>query len=262
MGIVATALPDFLAGIPQETPKRFRFASLPTRRSAEKTSPSKFQLLKGLSEIHDDLIRTVIAQTSKEDFDTARRSLFGSYQRLTRSLCELIPVAFDAATVERLSTDSLNELHEKFAVECLPRFGETTRDQATFTVWIFQKIASLMDEIEKLGPPPDELLERDIGMARDFGNLHGWAQFHMDCLTEAIHIDKPLSQEILDEVVDGLRAAVNAHSIIKQAVMIRRVQVKEGSPIEIGWDEEEQELLDSSMSGFAMESIEDALPSR
>ena len=134
MGTAMTAPPDFLASIPQESPERFHFAGMPTRRSAKKTAPSKFQLLESFSELHDELIGAAIAQTTREGFEKARLSHFGSYQRLMRSLSNLIPIAFEPATIERLSSESLDELHQQFVDECAPRFGEAVRDQATFTV--------------------------------------------------------------------------------------------------------------------------------
>jgi hypothetical protein len=75
-------------------------------------------------------------------------------------------------------------------------------------------------------------------------------EFHIDCLVAAIGFNRTLYPEVLDEIVDGLRAAVNAYAYIRQGVQLFSLTATASGeePVPVcGWDNEDQELLDSSM---------------
>jgi hypothetical protein len=60
--------------------------------------------------------------------------------------------------------------------------------------------------------------------------------------------DRPIPEEIREAVCDGLRAAVNAFVIMKEALRLRLPHIEELPLVaNLPWDDEDEGLLASSM---------------
>ena len=58
----------------------------------------------------------------------------------------------------------------------------------------------------------------------------------------------PIAEEVKEMICEGLRAAVNAYVIVKDALALRRTEpIVESAPVDLPWDEEDDELLAASM---------------
>jgi hypothetical protein len=123
------------------------------------------------------------------------------------------------------------------------------RDQALFTVWTLRKISALAEKISDKEPVSEDQKGFDTECVKQFCTSMTWTNFHLGCLITAIRFDKSIYPEVLSEIIDGLRAAVNAYAWIRQGVDIR-FPIEEPIIKKLDWDEEDQELLDSSMSSL------------
>jgi hypothetical protein len=96
-----------------------------------------------------------------------------------------------------------------------------------------------------------DLKRQDENLAQAFNFYAAWTQFHLDCMLTAIRLQKTIQLDVLPEIIDGLRAAVNAYGYSRQGLDLRSPQ-EEPEIHGVEWDEEDQELLDSSMRDMAV----------
>ena len=119
-------------------------------------------------------------------------------------------------------------------------------EQSIFTLWMMRKIRTLGREIANAGDPPDKA--SDGILLREYLTHSLWAQLHLDAIFAAMKFNRPIRQSIWEPMCDGLRHAVNAYAVMKDALYLRRPKVQEETPLEgLPWDEEDDELLASSM---------------
>jgi hypothetical protein len=108
------------------------------------------------------------------------------------------------------------------------------------------KMVSFAPKIAAAGAPRDEAA--DMQLNKDFHLTSTWARFHMDCVVAAMKFRRTIPEQIQDKICDGLRAAVNAYAIMKEARALRLPQVEE--PLigdTLPWSEDDDRLLASSM---------------
>jgi len=232
-----------------------RFVGLPIKKSARQLSVSTEELFKGIASVAEELILRAIEKRTSEDFQAARKEVFGDYVRTIRILAELVDIVVPNSVIERLSGESFSELEADLRDQGTLRFGTTAKDQAIFTVWTMRRTSSLISKIAKCGPAPEESSELDTKLASEFLFYASWTRFHLDCLMTAIRLDKPIHPEVLPEIIDGLRAAVNAHGLIRRGVDLRVPRPEDPVIAPVEWDEEDQELLDSSMLDMESEVL-------
>jgi hypothetical protein len=230
------------------------FVGFPTRRSTREISVSTAELFKGIKQILDDLLQRAIANRTGADFIRTREVLFPDYFKTISALSNLARVIVPAHALDRLVNESFSELEADLREQGLAKFGATARDQAVFTVWTLRKTTRLIAMISAAGPVPPEIKNEDAKIAAEFAITSRWSQFHLDCLIASMRFDKAVHPEVLTEICEGLRTAVNAYGLIRQGVDLRVPRAHtEISPYI--WDEEEQELLESSMSDMESEDL-------
>lgn len=216
------------------------------RKAAAELSASIEGALKGVSVFLDEMLLRCIAAQTKEEFSSIRAEVFPVYARAITSLTSLVHLVVPPRVIERVSDDSFCELEHEFRESGLSRFGAPVRDQAMFTVWSLRRTSRLIGKIGSAGSLKPEQANEDAQFAAAFIYFTTQTQFHLDCLMTAIRFDKIIQMDVLPEVVDGLRAAVNAYGCARQGLNLRSPEVEvELAPV--AWDEEDQELLDSSM---------------
>jgi hypothetical protein len=222
------------------------FIGLPSKAATKELPESAVQVLYGVKEVLDGLLLRAIARRTRAEFDTTRDEVFGDYFAATLSLSKLASVIIPPATVERLTWESFSELEADLKHQGLTRFGANARDQALFTVWTMRKTKALAQQITGAPELSAELKPQDEKIITEFVFCSAWSQFHFDCLVASMRFDQPIHPEVLDEISDGLRAAVNAYGLISQGLDLR-LKSTEPTIAPPVWDEEGQELLGSSM---------------
>jgi hypothetical protein len=236
------------------------FVGLPSKRSARELSGSAEELFKGITGVLDDLLLRTIDRRTRAEFVAMRSEVFFGYFKAVVALSNLATVIVPKPIIEKLVVESFSELEAELRDEGLARFGTAARDQAVFTVWTFRKISRMISTIAAAPPAPKEIQREDERIAAEFSFCAAWAQFHLDCLVVAIRFDKAVSPGALSEICDGLRAAANAYGLIRQGVELR-VPPAEATVQPYIWDEEDQELLDSSMRDLERQIILEHGPS-
>jgi hypothetical protein len=98
-----------------------------------------------------------------------------------------------------------------------------------------------------------DLVRTDGEMAKMFVSHVLYGRFHLDILKMSMRTKTAIFPEVLDCVSEGLRTIVNAYSYIKLAADVGTKPARD-EMITIEFDDEEQELLASSMRDAYLES--------
>jgi hypothetical protein len=125
---------------------------------------------------------------------------------------------------------------------------DTLISQAQFTLWTLRRLRALGHAIDAAGAAPEADRGADSRMNKDYRLFSLWSQFHMDVTLTALYTKKDIPVPVQSSICDGLRSAVNAYAIGEEALALRSpVQTSEPDDVPYVWDEEDEELLSSSM---------------
>ncbi len=204
------------------------------------------RLVKELISALDKQLLAVIAARSVPEFAKARDKAWPKYIRALRALQDTVSNLVSDDQFERLFEKGLAEISADLYKQSA-RLGEGLVEQADFTLWTMRKIRSLGHQIAAAGDPPAEQRAADLELVNEYRVASLWAQFHLDTLLAAMKFDRPIAHEIRPAIHDGLRTAVNAYAIMKEALLLRQPKVFPAAPGELPWDEEDERLLAASM---------------
>jgi hypothetical protein len=212
-------------------------------------TPKVAELARNLSRIMNDMLLSVIDQKTVQDFTERRDKVLPDYVKILRAQSDLIGVMIpDVLALAALVGEAFSEIETELEEQGVERFGSVVKDQAIFTIWTLRKT---MEQIAKIwsftGTLPEQLEEQDREICREYFFAAIWTQFHLHCLVLSMRFDKAIYPDLLPEITDGLRAAVNGYAAVRRGVDLR-FPYEDPSVIPDTWDEEDQELLDSSMS--------------
>ncbi len=227
---------------------------LPSKRTKGELSGHVLEVFSGVTALIDTLLLRAIDARTAEEFRTKREAIFGDYARAVISLSGLIRMVVPEPVIEKLLTESFCEMEAEFKEQGLVRFGAPAKEQAIFTIFTLRRTSSLIAKIIAAGPVSQALRQQDLEIASEFSAATAWAQFHLDCLVCAIRFDKKIQIDILAAIQDGLRAAANAYGLARRGLVLRAPS-PELAPSKTEWDDEDQELLNSSMRDMETETI-------
>lgn len=227
------------------------FVGMLPKRSAKQLSGSAEELLRNLSDIISDLLAQSIEKRTLAEFVSIRNEVFPDYYRILHAISDLASVVVPDRVLERLMDDSLSEIEADFREQGIARFGSAVQEQALFTIWTMRRTSSMIRKLIAATAPQGRK-DADEKLATEFSLSAAWTQFHLECLSTAVTHAKPIYPEVLPEIVDGLRAAVNAYGLARQGLDLR---IPQQEPLleTYEWDEEDQELLDSSTADITPE---------
>jgi hypothetical protein len=219
------------------------------------TSPSSDQvlganeerLIHGLVSALDRRVLAVITARSVGEFVRERKKAWPKYVRSLRALQNTFSNLIPQSVLEQSLLQAIAELENDIEKKGEATFGLILKNQALFTLWTIGKMRVLAREIIGIEVPASKR-EQDTGLAGEYYIASLWAQFHLDSLIAAMKFDRPVCDEIRNEVCDGLRAVVNAYAIMKDAVDLRRPSSIESTALaNLPWDTEDERLLAASM---------------
>lgn len=242
MSSVATALPTTKINIGQ----LLKVVGLPTERERTSTIVGQANdLVREVVLVIDGLIVTSIDQRTSADFVKTREEVFPQYVAAITALGSLARIILPKQTIERMSLESFSQMEADFRDLGDSTFGTDLAERGLFTVWTLRKIYDIAKEIETSELPKEQAKE-DTEKARDFVKFALWNRFHVDCLVKSMRAKKPIYPDVVEQVRDGLRAAVNAYAHIRQWADIRNPR-PDNDPGEIEWTSEDEQLLADSM---------------
>lgn len=206
------------------------------------------RLIQDLLAVLDRQLIAAVEARSVSEFKTVRENVMPRYVRSLRALHDTVINLVSDELLECLADGVIKELAEDLEKQRESRFGEKLTDQAVFTLWTIRKIRALVHEIAKAGMVPEDKKLTDNKLRHEYRIVSLWAQFHLDVLFTSMKFDRPICEEIKGTICDGLRAAVNAFVIMRDALSLRRSQLElNACAITLPWDEEDEQLLASSM---------------
>jgi hypothetical protein len=195
--------------------------------------------------IDQQLLKALAAQSEKE-FVSARDKAMERYGRALRALSDTLSNLMSPQKRERLQEIVMPELSADIQKQ-EDRFGPKVTEQAVFGLWTLGRMRILVRQIEEAGDPPPDKKKDDLEFLAEYRWVSLWSQFHLDLLLAAIKFDRPIREELRDQICDGLRGIVNAYAIANDALLLRRPEPEILAPIALPWDQEDEQLLQSSM---------------
>jgi hypothetical protein len=178
--------------------------------------------------------------------------VFPQYFAAMRALGDLGRIVLPKQTVMRLSSEWFCELEADFRDLGPSAFGEDLTERGIYTVWMLRKIHDMAQEIT-VSLPRAEDTGKDREMAMDFAARALWTRFHVDCLTKVMRDKKSIYPEVVEDIRDGLRQAVDTYACIRQWADLRNPQ-KEAEIGPIEWTVDDELLLADSMRDLDRES--------
>lgn len=221
------------------------------------------QIFKQLAQITDSLIVTAIEKRGMADFTAAAIGLFNPYMRALRVKSDLLQVVLknDLQATEQIVSRSLIGMEFSFKDYGAKQFGSALTEQAEFTIFSRRKTASLvwkLFEPETVNHAPSaEAQELANTLYPQFALFSAWSQFHLECLTTAIRLNKTIYPDVVPAIVEGLRAEVNAYATAKQMIDLYLPPSAQEDLIPYAWSGLDEELLASSMEDMESEELEE-----
>jgi hypothetical protein len=228
-------------------------SSLVSRAKNAKRSlaPSASDVLAGCADATNVILRTAIETRTKSEYDRVFNNLFPKYAALTWAISHFATAVIQRPLLEQLVRESICELEADFRDKGLAAFGAAVRDQAMFTVWTLRKINELTDQIVAV-PVPSEKKAEDAEFSGKFNINALRAQFSLDCLNAALDCERAIYPEVLEQLIDGLRAMVDAYTWARRGLEIRIPSPEPGETPGIFSDVE-----DEGMINFAFSAVSD-----
>jgi len=246
----ALALPQGLGAIGVREP--LPFVGLPTERSAKQLSGSVEDVVKTIANVIDQIILSAIERRTALDFRAFWKEVFPNYARVMFATGTLAKALIPPHALERVISESLCEMEAEFRDNALAAFGSAIRDQCIFTIWTLRKINDLARQLSSGQLSEDEKHKDDeFGWGFIYHGLR--TRFNLDCLMASMRHERPIYPEVLEEISDGLRSAVNAYAWIRQCVDLRTKPQEPELPF-IALDEEDWEFVNASARDMANES--------
>ena len=217
------------------------------------------RLIDSLVSALDTYCLAVITAPTLAEFRRERKKAWPKYVRSLRALNDTFLNLVPENVIAQLSQQALMDLESDIQHQGPSTFGQKLTEQSAFTLWTINEIRAL--RTNALGNDvPQSLRQRDSELASEYYGDSLWAQFHLDSLIAAIKFNRPVSEEIRAEVCEGLRAAVNAFAIIKDAetLRVKPSSIESAAPVTLPWDDEDERLLNSSMRDINADFSEDS----
>ncbi len=218
-----------------------------SKRSVRAVSPSAAEVFKGCTDAIRQILGTAIEARTSAEFKRIAASEFPKYFVLARAASNFATAVVPRNVLDRLTRESICEIEANFREKGLGAFGSGLRDQALFTVWTLRKIHELVEQI--VSAPFDESKKKaDDEHCDHFQFFVVFAQFNLDCLSTALDADKAIYPEVVNDLVEGLRAMVNAYAWAKRGLENRIGPSAELAIDSFPPDEEDRALMDASFS--------------
>ncbi len=220
------------------------FLASRSRSSSRTLSPSDLEVFGGCDEAVTQILRSAIETRSGAEFRRLFESDFPKYVALTLAMSHYASAVVPKPVLDRLTRETICEMEADFRDKGLETFGAAVRDQALFTVWTLRKISELVTQIvaTKLD---DAKKAEDAEYSSNFNINTFRAQFSLDCLNLALQHGDAIYPEVLEQLIENLRAMVNAYAWARRGLEIRS-QLQEPAVAMSALDDEDRALMDVS----------------
>jgi len=222
------------------------FLASRSKRSARALSPSAADVFRGCSDAVRQLLCAAVEARNEEEFDHLFESEFPKYVGLVLAMSNFASAVVPKPLIERLTRESICEMEADFRDKGMAVFGTVIRDQALFTVWTLRKINELVTRINAV-KPSEAKRKDDVECCANFNLNTLRAQFCLDCLITALDSGQAVYPEVLESLMDGLRAMVNAYAWARRGLEAR-IPTQEPNLSVTEVDEDDRQLMDASLA--------------
>lgn len=248
MGSSAVVYPPQFGTSPREL---LELVGLPSEseHAAKQLSGSANELVRTVTSIIDSMVLRTMDERTSESFSKTRAEVFPQYFAAMAALGALLKVVVPKKDIAWMAAQSLSELEADFRDNGAAAFGLELRDRGVFTVYALRKISDLGEDLEE-SPIRSDKSKESSDKVRNFAVSALWARFHIDCLIKSMQSNKPIFPEVVGDITDGLRSAVNAYGWLRQEVE-ERTGISEPELPPVKWEAEDDMLLADSMRDVA-----------
>jgi hypothetical protein len=191
----------------------------------------------------DKICARLVATKSRAEFETARRTVFPDYANLCSILSNSFSTFADKTVREQANTQGFQHVINQFKTHGREALSAAVIGEVIFCVTTLKRAYKLVSRIDEINVPL-ELKEKDNKLASEFNIYTVCAQLHTDCLRFALGRRIGLNEEVLEELLEGMRASVMAYSYVRQGLELRTTREPFLSSFE--QDDEDRELLEES----------------
>jgi hypothetical protein len=203
------------------------------------------RLIRELSSMLDRQVLAALDCRSASEFVQVRAQVWPNYCRALRALSDTLRNMAPDHDIDRFAKLAMAMFETDLQKQRGTRFSDHLTDQAVFTLWTLGKIRTLSFSL--VDAPAPDLRGADLQLCNEYRLCSLWAQFHMDLAMGAIKFDKAIAADVQETICDGLRTAVNAYAIMKEAYALRHPRAERPAATGLPWDEEDEQLLAASM---------------
>lgn len=215
------------------------------RKSARELSGATEDVFKGMTEALDHLLNGVIQKRTEAEFAAAFKESFPKYVDVILALSRFADAVVPSDVVQRIQWESFCEIEGDLREHGLAAFGRAVQEQTLFTVWTLRKINELLRQINSSKKVVPDLAKEDKEYSCNYMVNTLRANFSLDCLSIALRKRQAIYPEVLDELTDGLRAAVNAYAWVRRGTDLR-LSKQEPLLEPVEWDDEDRQLLEEA----------------
>jgi len=214
------------------------------RNSGATFAPTVREVLHGCRAEIKSIVLTLLRSRTQAEYSRERDRLFINYLGLSLAISHFASAVVSRDVIERLSRESICELENDFRDKGLAAFGASVRSQTLFTIWTLRETNEVLLQIA--GTKLDETKQdQDRRACLHFTFSAFRAQMALECLQVAMDAGIAVYPEVSDELVDDLRAMVNAYSWARQGLEIRVPSLDAGIEIP-AMDDEDRQLIDTA----------------
>ncbi len=221
----------------------FNSAGFAVETSFKKLQAEFADIAELISKQFGEISLRLLNSPTLDDFRSLRERVFSSYVKLSMALSHIVLANLDYNDYAQLTQESLSETEKEFMVAGNLYLGGDAYREVRFSI---STLKSAQRWIPRLVSTQASDPAEDRELARNFLLANSWAHFHLECLKLAVHRRETLSQDILQELLDGLRLSVMAYSYVRAALDLRDIPgSRYGEKLDTQWDAEDEALANS-----------------
>jgi len=220
----------------------FKLAGLREEPSRERLQLPFAEVVKTLFSQLVMISTQAIRSQNRESFKDIREKTFDLYVRLSIALGNVVLAKLDMLDLPGLIEASFESIEKECASKGKLYFAENDYREILFTISTLRSAHRWIPQLNSQ-KVPDQLRAQDEELARNYFKWAIWSQFHLDCLITALDKKEAINQEVLQELLDGLRGAVMAYAHVREALDLRNIlSERYQDQFAVQWDNEDEAL--------------------
>jgi hypothetical protein len=212
-------------------------------KSTAKNLQSEFAAIAdGMAAQVDKTSLRLLSCATIEEFRQLRKELFPIFVNLSKAFSSLALATIPPPALGRIIQESINETEQEFVSHGHCYLSDDEYKEALFSILTLKSTQKLIPHLITC-KPKDEPEDRKL--ANDYFIATAYARMHLHCLQMAMESSMSLNQDILKELLGGMRTSLMAYSYARAGLELRGLPNYGEPQEEIIWDEEDQALANA-----------------